>query len=159
MKKLLLGLSVVTTLLLADTNQSLSVNPFTEIEQMQKQMDMMFNQMQQKFFNDPMFKNMQTSMVSQPKIDLINQGNSYKVQADIPGSSKNAIKITTKDNLLKIEANIQKEEKEKKKDFIKQERFVQHYLKVITLPKDADTSKLKTEYKNGVLTIDIPKKK
>jgi len=159
MKKILLGLSLISSILLADTNQTLSVNPFEEIEKMQKQMDIMFQQMQQKFFNDPMFKNMQTSIITQPNIDLLKKDNNYIIKADIPGSNKDAIKITTKDNILKIEANIQKQEKEQKKDFIKQERFVQQYLKIITLPQDADTSKLKTDYKNGVLTITIPKKK
>ena len=160
MKKIVISLALLSSMIFAQTNQTTSVNPFEEIQRMQQQMDKLFMQMEQNFFNDPMFKSMRMPVVeTEPKVDILKKGNEYIVKTDIPGASKDAIKITTKDNILKIEANIKKEQKEEKQNFVKQERFVQSYSRVITLPKEADAQKLKTEYKDGVLTIKIPIKK
>jgi len=42
---------------------------------------------------------------------------------------------------------------------IKQERFVGSFYRAMSLPNDADSDKMTTNYKNGVLSVNIPKKK
>ena len=72
---------------------------------------------------------------------------------------KNKIDITVEDRVLKIEAETSKDKKEKGKGYLKQERFTSSYMRMITLPKDANAEKFESEYKDGVLKITIPKNK
>lgn len=136
-----------------------SFNPFEEMQKMQQEMDRIFDNFNQKMMKDDSFSKFATSFPTTPAVDLKDMGNKYLLKANIPGSDKNEINITTKNRVLKIEANTSKEKEEKRKDFLKQERFVGTYVRMITLPDDADADKLKSDYKNGVLEIIIPKKK
>lgn len=45
------------------------------------------------------------------------------------------------------------------KGYLKRERFIGSYMRMITLPEDSDAKKFESEYKDGVLKITIPKKK
>ena len=139
--------------------QTTPVNPFEEIQKIQQQMDQIFNQLHQKLLNDATFAGFNDTAVRAPAADIIDKGDHYIVKADIPGAEAKSIKVTEKDGLLKIEASTVKEKKEKGDNYVKQERFVGQFVKMLTLPKNADASKLKTDYKNGVLTITIPKRK
>ncbi len=134
-------------------------NPFEEIQKMQQEMDAIFERFHKKMVGEEFFSKFDSSFPARPAVDLKDVGDAYQLKADIPGSDENEIKITTENGLLKIEAKSAKVKEEKKKDFLKQERFVGSYMRAVSLPKDADTEKLKSDYKDGVLTITIPKKK
>ncbi len=163
MKKVISSFSMVALLLgsgLAanQATQQTPINPFEEIQKVQQQMDKIFNNLHKKFLNDTSFSGFDGSFIKSPATDIVDKKDHYLIKADIPGVKNKNINISQKDGILKIEAKTDKEEKEKRDDFIKQERFTSQFVKIITLPKDADASKMKTEYKNGVLEITIPKK-
>lgn len=158
-------LSILAILLLSVSNVSATektpdaaFNPFKEIQKMQKQMDRIFDKFHQEMMNDDSFSKFSTTFPTSPAMDLKDVGDKYILKVDIPGSDKNEINVSAKDGVLKIEAKKTKEEKEKHGNFLKQERFASDYMRMITLPKDADSGKLKSVYKNGVLEITIPKK-
>jgi len=156
----LMAFTLTSTALMAkDPVQTQPVNPFEELQKIQQEMDAVFNRLHQQFLNDASLANFSNNFVKAPAADIIDKKDHYLIKADIPGADKNSIKVSEKDGILKIEAQTVKEEKEKKENFVKQERFVGQFVKMMTLPKDADASKLKTTYKNGVLEITIPKRK
>ncbi len=164
MKKLISSFSIVALLLGSglvanQTTQAKPVNPFEEIQKVQQQMDQIFNNLHQKLLNDASFSNFDGAFIKSPATDIVDKKDHYLIQADIPGVDNKNINVSEKDGVLKIEAKTNKQEKEKKDNFVKQERFTSQFVKIVTLPKDADASKMKTEYKNGVLKITIPKKK
>ena len=149
-----------TTMLSAtETSQPQPLNPFEEIKKIQQEMDQIFNRLHQRFLNDAAFSGFSDTFTKSPAADIVDKGDHYLIKTNIPGADDKSIKVTTKDGMLKIEASTTKEEKEEKKNYLRQERFVGQFVKIMSLPKDADTDKLKTSYKNGVLTITIPKKK
>ncbi|MEM4158961.1 MAG: Hsp20/alpha crystallin family protein, partial [Candidatus Anstonellaceae archaeon] len=78
-------------------------------------------------------------------------------QFDIPGVNKNDIdiKITENNLTVKVEKKAQKEEKGK--DFYFLERNYAGFYRCIGLPPYLKTDQAKAEYKDGVLTITIPK--
>jgi HSP20 family protein len=98
--------------------------------------------------------------LSQPDTDLKDKGDSYELKMDIPGMNEKSIKIDVEDNYLSVTAKSE-EKKEKKENgkIIHQERHVGMVQRGMTLPRDADLLNYKSSYKDGVLTIDIPKKK
>lgn len=134
-------------------------NPFEEMQKMQKEMDSIFRRFHQKMMKDDMYSKFTFSFPSTPAMDLADKGDNYILKADIPGAEKDKINITVEDNVLKIEAETTKDKKEKGKGYLKQERFASSYMRMITLPEDANAEKFESEYKNGVLKITIPKKK
>ncbi len=154
------ALLLTTSALVATEGAATStLNPFEEIQKLQQQMDQIFNRLHQKFLEDATFSNFSDTFIKTPAADIVDRGDHYLIKADIPGVDEKSIKVTEKDGILKIEAESVKEEKEKGDNYVRQERFVGAFVKMMTLPEDADISKLKTEYKNGVLTITIPKRK
>jgi len=162
MKKLagsLITAAALSTAMFAAGNTTAPVNPFEEIQKVQQQMDQIFNQLHQKLLSDATFSGFNDMTIKAPAADLIDKGDHYLVKADIPGADQKSIKVTEKDGILKIEAKTVKEEKEKRDNFVRQERFVGQFEKMLTLPKDADAKHLKTNYKNGVLEVTIPKTK
>ena len=92
------------------------------------------------------------------KTDVIDQGDNYLLQAELPGFDKSDINIDLKDNLLTISAS-HKEEKndEDKNKYIRKERYYSSYSRSFRVdgvePGDIDAS-----YNNGILEVKFPKK-
>jgi HSP20 family molecular chaperone IbpA len=141
----------------ADAQQQKPVNdPFyNDFVKLQKDMDKMFINFHQKYFNDEKFSdNMEISV----KSDFKDDGKQYVVNMDLPGFDKSNIKVKAQDNVLYVKAKNDSDTEKKDEHYYEKERYTGSVYRSFTLPKDADTGKLKTEFKNGVLTIDIPKK-
>jgi len=169
MKKQLLKTLLLATLpmvaIQADNN--LSASPFANdpifqhFQKMQEDMNKIFEEFNTNAFAgmkiDPNFAK---DFSFSPDTDLKDKGDEYELKMDIPGMDNKNIKIDVQDNYLSVTAK-NEESKEKKEDgkIIHQERHVGMVQRGMTLPKDADASKYKSDYKNGVLTITIPKKK
>ena len=134
---------------------------FQHFEAMKKEMDRVFER-----FNNDMFNDMKINMdfpkrfSSSPSTDLVDKGDEYELKMDLAGMDEKSIKIDIEDNYLKVVAKSEKRKEQKEDDkIIHQERHVGMVQRGMTLPKDADAHAYKSEYKNGVLTILIPKKK
>lgn len=93
------------------------------------------------------------------KTDVIDQGDHYELQAELPGFNKEDINIELKDDVLTISASHSENQEEKDKDgkYIRRERRSASYSRSFTVenltPEDIDA-----EYKNGVLSVKLPKK-
>lgn len=157
---LLGALMLATVSISADnvTNNN-GFNPFKEMLKMQQEMDALFQKFNKEMMQQSAFSNFSTTFPVSPAVDLKDMGDKYSLKANIPGSDQKNIKITAKDGMLKIEAKSSKAKEEKGKGYLKQERFSGEYMRILTLPKDADSANIKSDYKNGVLEITIPKKK
>jgi len=152
----------------ADTN--ISRDPFAndplfqDFQRLQADMNKMFENFHKQFFSDMKMAQIPMGMDSgfsmSVKTDVVDRGEYYEITADLPGVEQNAIKVNVKDNILSIEAKTQKSKEDKKDNkIIRQERFVGSFYRAMSLPADANSDKMTTEYKNGVLRIKIPKKK
>jgi len=159
MKKLLLSSFLGVSLIFGNLSaKDEPFNPFEQMQKMQQEIDKIFAEFQRKMLQDDEFKKFNLTFANEPAMDLEDLGKSYRIRLNIPGAKDGKVDIKVKDGVLKVTASTQKEEEKKGSNFIKKERFSGSYLKVITLPKDADTDKLKSNYKDGVLEIVIPKK-
>ena len=93
-----------------------------------------------------------------PVIDLHENDNSYTVKAEIPGVKKEDIDVTVQDGVLTINAETRYEHEDKKDGrVIRQERRYGKYVRSIRLGKDIDEEKVKANYKDGVLELELPK--
>jgi len=168
---------IITTALLAlvpmvsiQADNNITKDPFAndpvfqEFQKLQQDMNKVFENFHKQFFSDMSVPQIPVDIGSgfsiSVKTDVVDKGDHYEVKADLPGVDQKAINVKVKDNILSIEAKTQKSKEDKKGDkIIKQERFVGSFYRAMSLPSDANTDKMTTDYKNGVLTINIPKKK
>ena len=83
------------------------------------------------------------------------------IKCDLPGMEKEKIEVTVKGRLLTIKGTRETIKEEQKDDgsgkVILKERSAGEFARAITLPPNADTSKITTKYENGVLEIVVPK--
>jgi HSP20 family molecular chaperone IbpA len=158
----LLAISLSATSLNNDPffNDPFGDDIFKEMMVMQKQMDKMFAQMHQRIQqrSSGMLTPVGTFKINQKSL-LEDKGNLYELITSIPQSDKNSIDITTHNGMLSITAKIVKEHKESKNGVTSVSSNVQVYQEAISLPKDANTKAISTEYRDGRLVVVIQKKR
>jgi len=171
LKKLFLTMLLAYMPVASSADANITKSPFAndpvfqDFQRLQAEMNKIFEDFNKQFFSDIKMPQIPLDIDSgfsmSVKTDVVDKGDYYeiKIKADLPGVEKSAIKVNVKDNILSIEAKTQKSKEEKGDKVIKQERFVGSFYRAMSLPSDANPEKMTTEYKDGVLTIKIPKKK
>ncbi len=93
-----------------------------------------------------------------PAVDIYETPDSIVIEVEAPGMSKDEVKITVEDGILRISGEKKVEREEKDKNYVLIERGVGKFERAFRLPDYVETEKIKAKYDNGVLTISIPKK-
>eukprot|EP01035_Chromulina_nebulosa_P018647 gene18647-24388_t len=92
-------------------------------------------------------------------LDIKETTDSYHVIADLPGLTKEGVKISIHDNnVLLIEAERKYENKVEGHKYHREERSSGYVSRSIILPDNADHDKIVAKFENGVLTLNIEKK-
>ena len=93
------------------------------------------------------------------KTDIKDLGESYALEADLPGFKKEDIHVDVKDNTLSItaERHSEFEQKDKKNSYLRCERSFGSYSRQFDL-SSVDADHMKATYDNGVLKLEMPKK-
>ncbi len=142
-----------------DLDKIFAGNPFEQMQKMEQNMQKIFNSMNSQFALQPEFgKFFKNNMSISPALDFKKFKDRYELKVSIPGSDKNSIKVTTKDGVLSIEAKTKSLKNEKSLKFIKKEIYEGTFIRSLSLPSDVDVEKMKTEYKDGVLKIVLPRR-
>jgi len=91
------------------------------------------------------------------KYELVDEGNKYVIEMELPGVDKKDIEINVVDHTLEINVKRKEETKKEEEGYYISKRYYTGFREVITLPADADTEKIKARYNNGILRIEIGK--
>ncbi len=92
-----------------------------------------------------------------PSVDILEEDDKVVLKADMPGLEKSDIKVVVNDGLLSISGSRNESREDKGKGYTRTERYMGTFSRSFSLPVWADGSKVAADYKNGVLTITIPK--
>ena len=112
------------------------------------------------FINDLDKQFSDTMPVNSCRTDIRDEGDKYVMESELPGFEKEDIKLDINGSYLVISAQHENTE-EKKEDsgkYIHRERKFGSYKRSFDI-SDVDTDGISAEYKNGILIIDLPKKK
>ena len=111
----------------------------------------MMHDMERQFFGGETFSSFRT--------DIRDNGNAYVLEAELPGFDKDDISIQLSDNYLTISAvhNTESSEEDSDKRYIRRERSYGSYSRSFDV-SDIDTAGIHAAYKNGILSLDLPKK-
>jgi HSP20 family protein len=141
-----------------------SWDPWKEMRQMQNQMDQMFENAYARMraaFGPSSSTAQGGSFVTESKVTVKDQDNKYVVTADMPGVKKADVNVSLDGRLLRIAAQ-SKAEKSLKGDHGKlrgEEVYASSFQRALTLPGPVDASGMRTDFKDGVLTVIVPKAK
>lgn len=91
--------------------------------------------------------------------DIKELDDKYVLEADLPGLAKENIQLDYRDNILSIAAKSEtgKDEKDEEGNYIRRERSMRSYNRQFLL-RDVDEERITATFKDGVLTVDLPKK-
>jgi len=93
-----------------------------------------------------------------PAVDIFETENEVVLKADVPDVDMKDIDIRLENGTLALKGERKFENEEKKKGFHRVERSYGAFARYFTLPDTVETENVKADYKNGVLTITLPKK-
>lgn len=91
------------------------------------------------------------------RTDIIDQGGSFQLRAELPGFSKEEITISAENELLTITAQHKEESEEKKENYIRRERRTGTYSRQFDV-SSIEAKEITANYENGVLLLNLPKK-
>lgn len=92
-----------------------------------------------------------------PSFDVTEDKDSYLFKADVPGVKKEDLEISTVGNRIQISGKREAEKESKSETVYTYERQYGSFVRSFTLPDGADLEHAKSELKDGVLTLVIPK--
>ena len=92
-----------------------------------------------------------------PSVDISETEKSYEVIAEIPGMDKKDIKISVQENVLLLSGEKKKEEEKEGHNYHRIERSYGKFERSFKLPTDVKADEIKAKYKDGVLSVEIPK--
>jgi HSP20 family protein len=104
-------------------------------------------------FKDPFFQGFESvfetpKYFKMPEIKISKTDNEYLINMSVPGLTKEDLKISTKEGVLKI--SFEKEEKDTK------HYFVSSFTKSYNIPDDVKEKDIEGKVENGVLTLNLP---
>ncbi len=105
------------------------------------------------FFTDTPVWNART-----PAVDVREQENEYLMEAELPGLAEKDIELNVEDNILTLSSKKEESKEEEKNGYLIRERCNYEFARTFVLPKGVDREKIKAEFKNGLLVVNIPKK-
>ncbi len=92
-----------------------------------------------------------------PQVDITEDDKEYLIKADLPEMKKDEIKVNVENGVLTVSGERKTEKEEKNKKFHRIERSYGTFQRSFALPDDADGTKVKAEFKEGVLRVHLPK--
>ena len=92
-----------------------------------------------------------------PRTDIIHDDQKYQIIVDLPGLTRDQIKVTFKDNVLTISGKKEGNEFAESVSYLINERIAGRFERRFALPEDVNGSKLSAKLENGILTVELPK--
>ncbi len=103
----------------------------------------------------PFWTNINTDFA--PRVNITENDNRIKLEFELPGMERNDIKVTVKDGLLTVSGERKEEKKDEKENYVRNEIYSGQFSRSFTLPETVEVDKISADYKNGLLTLSLPK--
>jgi HSP20 family protein len=94
-----------------------------------------------------------------PAVDVREEDEQYVVEAELPGMTEEDVQVDVDEDTLTIASKRQEQSEEKKEGYLRRERRTTAFRRSFALPPDVEESKIDAAFKNGLLTVTLPKGK
>jgi len=92
-----------------------------------------------------------------PALDVYDDKDSFVVTLEAPGLKKDDFTISWHDDALHVAAERKEEKAGNERTCLRRERYFGRFSRTVSLPADVESGKIAAAYKDGVLTITLPK--
>jgi len=93
-----------------------------------------------------------------PAVDIYETENELVIKADLPDINEKDLDVRVENNMLTIRGERKFEQKVKEENYLRIERTYGTFSRSFSLPTTVSTESIQAEYKNGVLTVQLPKR-
>ncbi len=145
------------------SNRPAEWRPF---ESLRREMDRLFDDFQLGSWRSPFGRSVfdaepswrdEMSGSKSPAVDVVEKEKAYEITAELPGIAEGDIDVKFSDGVLSIRGEKKEEKEEKKKDWYLSERRYGSFQRTFRVPDGVDPDKIAAKFKDGVLTITLPK--
>jgi HSP20 family protein len=138
-----------------------TINPFQMMRRFTKDMERLFNDFEDFRFSNffkqlAPFRGELETVEWVPQIEVLQNNGQFMVRAELPGLTKDDVKVEVTDNLLSISGERKEEKEDKSEGFYRSERSYGSFYRQIPLPEGAHTENADATFRNGVLEITMP---
>ena len=92
-----------------------------------------------------------------PSVDVRETQRTYYLEADLPGMSGDDVDVRIEGDRLVLTGEREEKHEEKDEGYIMRERYSRRFSRRFRLPSDVSKDKIEAEFKNGVLTVKMPR--
>lgn len=120
----------------------------------------LFNDTFKNIFNSPLFtnwENMNPASNYIPKVRITEDRDNFFIKVELPGMTKEDVKMAIEDNVLSINGVKKQEKKTEETNLITNEIFYGEFSRSFNLSNDIKIDSIEAEFKDGVLHITLPK--
>jgi HSP20 family protein len=98
------------------------------------------------------------ALAMMPSVDVIEKDGMFEVTADLPGVDEKNVEVKLSGDILTIKGQREERKEEKKQDYYLCERQFGAFERSFQVPENVESNKIDACFKNGVLTVTLPKK-
>ena len=114
-------------------------------------------------FERPLFRDVftgeESAITYAPRVDVVENKESFTVRAELPGMKKDEVKLKLENNVLTLSGEKRYDEKRDEDNFHLRETRYGKFERSFRLTDNIDRNNINADYKDGVLTISLPKTK
>lgn len=134
--------------------QNWTLSPFGRSSTIRDEIDNIFNHAFGPFFESTV----QTQLTGWvPAVDLYQDKDNLTVKCELPGMKKEDIAISLHEGVLTISGERKHEEKKQEGEVYRTERYEGRFSRSLSIPSKVNADKINATYKEGVLTVTLPK--
>jgi HSP20 family protein len=131
-------------------------------ERFRREMDRLFDDFGGGLFGGSLFdalpfRRTETAFRTMPVVDVAETDKAYEIKAELPGLDEKNIEVKVVNGVLSIKGEKQEEKEEKEKDYYRRERSFGSFERSFQLPDDIEADKIEATFKNGLLSVTLPK--
>lgn len=130
-------------------------DPWNEMTEMENRLARFFGRLPARTNGDT--EEAMSSSEWAPLVDIVEDEKEYAVKAELPEMKKEDVRVTVENGILLIKGERKFEKEEKGKKYHRIERAYGTFQRYFTLPEGVDGAKTAAEFKDGVLTVRLPK--
>jgi len=122
-------------------------------------MDSLFDRMFEDFFPGTSTRGGEnlSAWTWKPAVDIYDEKDHVVLKAELPGVEKKDIEIDVDGRVLILKGKRTADNEVKKENYYQRERVVGNFVRSFSLHAEVNPDKIKAEFKDGVLTLEIPK--
>jgi HSP20 family protein len=115
-----------------------------------------------RFFSDPFFpaeiaEGEDNRNMWHPAVDIFEKDDKLVIKAELPGMDKKDISLDVHNDVLTLRGERKHENEVKEENFYRKEMSRGSFVRSFSLPGDSDPERIQAEFKDGILTVEVPK--